>query len=113
MGLKPLHDWALVRPSTAGERSSGGIIIPDTAKEKPQEGVILAIGEGRYEEPEGNGGRKGKGGSKDSKDKVFVKTTLKPGDRIIYEKYAGRKVELNGEELILVREDDVLGQMVG
>jgi chaperonin GroES len=110
MGLRPLHDWALVRPTTAGERTTGGIIIPDTAKEKPQEGVILAIGEGRYEEPESDGGRKSKG---TPKEKVFVKTTLKPGDRIIYEKYAGRKVELNGEELILVREDDVLGQMVG
>jgi chaperonin GroES len=110
MGLKPLHDWALVRPTTAGERTPGGIIIPDTAKEKPQEGVVLSIGEGRYEEPDGDGGRKSKGASK---EKVFVKTTLKPGDKIIYEKYAGRKVELNGEELVLVREEDVLGQMVG
>jgi len=109
MGLKPLHDWALVRPSTAGDRSAGGIIIPDTAREKPQEGVILSIGEGRYEEPEGAAKRKGKSASK---EKVFVKTTLKPGDRIIYEKYSGRKIDLNGEELILVREEDVLGQMV-
>jgi len=110
MGLRPLHDWALVRPATANERTAGGLIIPDTAKEKPQEGVILAIGEGRFKEPDDHGARRGK---ESSKEKTFVKTTLKPGDRIIYEKYAGRKVELNGEELVLVREEDVLGQMVG
>ncbi|MEW6325228.1 MAG: co-chaperone GroES [Nitrospirota bacterium] len=105
MRFKPLQDWALIRPSDATERSAGGIIIPDTAKEKPQEGVILAIGEGRYKEPEN-----GKGKDK-SKEKTFVKTTLKPGDRIVYEKYSGRKVELEGEELVLVRESDILGQL--
>lgn len=105
MGLKPLHDWALIRPSDATERSAGGIIIPDTAKEKPQEGVILAIGEGRYKEKDD-----GKGKEK-AKEKTFVKTTLKPGDRVVYEKYSGRKVELDGEELVLVREEDILGQL--
>jgi chaperonin GroES len=110
MGIKPLHDWALIRPAAAEERTKGGIIIPDTAKEKPQEGVILAIGEGRYTEPEEPGTHRGK---KSSKEKIFVKTTLKPGDRVIYEKYAARKIEMDGEELVLVREEDVLGQMVG
>ncbi|HUJ79494.1 MAG TPA: co-chaperone GroES [Nitrospiria bacterium] len=110
MALKPLHDWALIRPSSSDERTKGGIIIPDTAKGQPQEGVILAIGEGRYTEPDGPGAHKGK---RSTQEKVFVKTTLKPGDRVIYEKYAGRKIEMDGEELILVREDDVLGQMVG
>jgi chaperonin GroES len=105
MKLKPLHDWALIRPSTAMERSAGGIIIPDTAKEKPQEGVILSIGDGRYTNPDG-----GKGKSKD-KEKTFVKTTLKPGDKVVYEKYSGRKVDIEGEELVLVREEDILGQM--
>jgi len=110
MALKPLHDWALIRPSSADERTKGGIIIPDTAKEKPQEGVVLAIGEGRYTEPDEPRSHKGK---TSAKEKVFVKTTLKPGDRVIYEKYSGRKIELDGEELVLVREEDVLGQMVG
>jgi chaperonin GroES len=108
--LKPLHDWALIRPSSAQETTKGGLIIPDTAKEKPQEGVVLAIGEGRYTEPDEPGSHRSK---KSTKEKVFVKTTLKPGDRVIYEKYAGRKIELDGEELVLVREEDVLGQMVG
>lgn len=110
MGLKPLQDWALIRPAAAEERTRGGLFIPDTAKGKPQEGVILAIGEGRYTEPDEPGAR---GGKKSAKEKVFVKTTLKTGDRVIYEKYAGRKIELDGEELVLVREEDVLGQMVG
>jgi chaperonin GroES len=110
MGLKPLHDWALIRPAAAEDRTAGGIIIPETAKGKPQEGVILAIGQGRYTEPDEPGVRKG---NKSSQEKIFVKTTLKPGDRVIYEKYAGRNIEMDGEELILVREEDVLGQMVG
>jgi chaperonin GroES len=105
MSLKPLHDWALIRPSTATERSAGGIIIPDTAKEKPQEGTIIAIGDGHYKDKDN-----GKGKEKD-KEKVFVKTTLKSGDRVVYEKYSGRKVDINGEELVLVREDDILGQL--
>jgi len=109
MGLKPLHDWALIRPAAAEDRTAGGIIIPDTAKGKPQEGVILAIGEGRYTEPDEHAHK----GKKSSQEKTFVKTTLKPGDRVIYEKYAGRNIDMDGEELILVREEDVLGQMVG
>lgn len=105
MHLRPLQDWALIRPSDATGRSPGGIIIPDSVKEKPQEGTIIAIGDGRYKEPDA-------GKSKDkNKEKTFVKTTLKPGDLIVYEKYSTRKVEIEGEELVLVREEDILGQM--
>jgi len=105
MAFKPLHDWALIRPSTAGERTAGGIIIPETAKEKPQEGTIVSIGDGRWKESEGGKGKSSGG------EKTFIKTTLKPGARVIYEKYAGRKVDLNGEELVMVREEEILGQM--
>ncbi len=107
MKFRPLHDWAVIRPTEARERTISGLIIPDTAKEKPQEGEILSIGEGRWtEEKDAHGKSKEK-----TKEKNFVKTTLKPGTRVIYEKYAGRKLELNGEELVLVREDDILGQL--
>jgi len=105
MGFKPLHNWALIRPTTATERSAGGIIIPDTAREKPQEGTIIAIGDGHYKTKDN-----GKGKEKE-KEKHFVKTTLKSGDRVVFEKYSGRKVEINGEELVLVREEDILGQL--
>ncbi len=101
MKLTPLHDWVLIRTGEPKEKSSGGIIIPDTAQEKPVEGEVLAVGAGRLVE------------DKDSKEKIkkktFVKTTLKPGERILYQKYAAKEVEGDEEELVLVREEDVLG----
>src|SRR5512139_50125 len=100
MNLKPLQDWAVIRRSEAEERTSGGIIIPEVAKEKPLEGIIVAIGPGRYK-PE-------KGKEKEKKKK-FVPTVLKPGQRVIYQKYAEREVELDGEVVTLVREEDILG----
>jgi chaperonin GroES len=103
MRIKPLHDWALVRPKEAEERTYGGIYVPDTAKERPQEGEVIAIGEGKFVEEEKEGKTKGK------KEKKFVKTTLKVGDRILYEKYGARKIEIDGEEIYMVREEDVLG----
>jgi chaperonin GroES len=100
MNLKPLQDWAVIRRSEAEEKTAGGIIIPDTAKEKPLEGVIVAIGPGRYK-PE-------KGKEKEKKKK-FVPTVLKPGQKVIYQKYAEREVELGNEVITLVREEDILG----
>ena len=103
MNLQPLHDWVLIRAGEPREKSVGGIIIPDSAQEKPEEGEVLAVGAGRFVE------------DKDSKDKVkkktFVKTTLKPGEHILYDKHAAREVEGDDEALVLVREEDVLGYL--
>ena len=101
MKLRPLQDWTLIRPSIAAEKSTGGIYIPDAAQEKPQQGEVLAIGEGRFKEERD---KKGK-----VKEKTFIKTMLKPGDRVFYEKYSGTKIEMDHEELVMVREEDVLG----
>ena len=104
MTLTPLHDWVLIRTSEPSEKSAAGIIIPDTAQEKPEEGEVLAVGAGRLVE------------DKDSKEKIkkktFVKTTVKPGEHILYKKDAAREVEGDDEELVLVREEDVLGYLL-
>jgi len=101
MKVKPLHDWAVIRPKEAAERTAGGIVIPDTAKEKPAEGEVLAIGTGKFVE------------EKDKKGKIiekkFVQTTLKPGDHVLYEKYAATKVDINNEDMVMVREENILG----
>jgi chaperonin GroES len=107
MKIRPLHDWAVVKQSSGEERTSGGLYIPDSAKEKPQEGEVIAIGEGRWKAKDEENFRSSK--KKGPEEKVFVKTTLKPGDKILYEKYAGSKVTVNGEEFVLVREENVLG----
>ncbi len=101
MKIKPLHDWALIRPKEAEEKTAGGILIPDTAKEKPSEGEVLAIGTGKLVEEKD---KKGK-----VKEKKFVKTVLKAGDYVLYEKYSATKVDLNDQEMVLVREEDILG----
>jgi chaperonin GroES len=103
MKIKPLQNWVLIRAGEAREKSAGGIIIPDVAKEKPEEGEVVAVGEGRFVEEKDSKGK--------VKEKKFVKTTLKPGDRILYEKYAVRKIEVDREELLMVREEDVLGYL--
>ena len=107
MGMQPLQDWALIEPLEAKEQTAGGLFIPDTAKEKPVEGKVLAVGKGRWDTPEN------KFGSKPNKkeEKVFNPTVLKPGDQVLYEKYGATKVDLDGKELVLVRESDVLGWM--
>ncbi|MGE5172246.1 MAG: GroES family chaperonin [Betaproteobacteria bacterium] len=103
MKLKPLHDWAVIRPSEAAEVTAGGLFIPDTAKDKPQEGVVEAIGPGAYEEEK-------KPKKKDEKkERRFVPTIVKTGDRVLYERYAGQTYKIDGEERILVRERDILG----
>ena len=103
MTLTPLQDWVLIRIGEPRGKSTGGIIIPDSAQEEPEEGEVLAVGGGRFVE------------DKDSKEKIkkktFVKTTLTPGEHILYKKYAAREVEGDDEELVLVREEDVLGSL--
>jgi chaperonin GroES len=105
MGIQPLQDWALIEPSEVKAKTPGGIVIPDTAKEKPAEGKVLAVGKGRWETPEKKSDRK----PTKKEEKVFRSTVLKPGDQVLYEKYATTEVELDGKELVLVRESDVLG----
>ena len=105
MGIQPLQDWALIEPAEAKEKTTGGMFIPDTAKEKPVEGKVLAVGKGRWETPEEKLGRK----PKKKEKKVFKPTVLKPGDQVLYEKYGTTEVELDGKDLVLVRESDVLG----
>jgi chaperonin GroES len=89
--LNPLADRVVVRPLEEKETKKGGIIIPDTAKEKPQEGTIVAVGPGKVAE---NGER--------------IKLDVKKGDHVLYSKYAGTEVTVNGEELLIVKESDIL-----
>ncbi|HHZ84017.1 MAG TPA: co-chaperone GroES [Nitrospirales bacterium] len=107
MGLRPLHDWIIVKPDSELDQSAGGIFIPESAQEKPKQGTILAIGKGRDQEEKDEKDRKLKYGEKPAK--TFVKTILKPGQVIIYDQWAGQKVELDGEDLVMVKEDEVLG----
>jgi chaperonin GroES len=103
MKLRPMHDWAVILPSAGGEMTAGGLYIPDTAKVKPQEGMVEAVGPGAYE-AEKLGKKKEEG-----KERKFIPTSVKPGDHVIYERYAGQTYKINGEERILVRERDILG----
>ncbi len=98
MKLKPLQDWIVIQRIEPEERTAAGIIIPDAAKDKPTEGIVLAIGPGKYKTEEGK-----------EKEKKFVPTVLKQGQRIIYGKYSAREIEFDGETVILVREEDVFG----
>jgi chaperonin GroES len=92
INIKPLHDRVIVKRIDEGEQIRGGIIIPDTAKEKPQEGEVIAAGEGKYR----------KDGSRQSLD-------VKAGDRVLFGKYGGSEVTIEGEELLIIREDEILG----
>ena len=94
MGLRPLHDRILVRRLDEEEQKQGSIIIPDTAKEKPQQATVLAVGTGRV-----------------SDDGKVQPLDVKQGDKIVFGKYAGTEVKIDGEELLIIREDDVLGVM--
>jgi chaperonin GroES len=105
MGIQPLHDWVLIEPTEANEKTPGGLFIPDAAKEKSVEGKVLAVGKGRMETPEKKWGSK----PKEKEEKVFNPTVLKPGDQVLYEKYGTTPVDLDGKELVLVRESDILG----
>jgi chaperonin GroES len=92
MAFKPLHDRVLVRRVQSDEKTKGGLIIPDTAKEKPAEGEIVAVGEGAR---------------KDSGE--LIKPSVKAGDKILFGKWSGTEVTLNGEELLIMKESDILG----
>jgi chaperonin GroES len=94
MKVRPLHDRLLVRRIEEKEMARGGIIIPDTAKEKPMEGKVLAVGNGRVLE---NGKR--------------LALDVKVGDRILFGKYSGNEIKVDGEEVVIVREDEVLAIM--
>ncbi|MEQ9689991.1 co-chaperone GroES [Bauldia litoralis] len=92
MKFRPLHDRVVVRRIEAEAKSAGGIIIPDTAKEKPQEGEVVAVGPGARDEA-------GK----------LVPLDLKAGDRILFGKWSGTEVKVDGEELLIMKESDVMG----
>jgi len=101
MGFRPLHDWVLIKRSNPEEKSSGGIIIPDTVRNKSTEGIVEAIGPGKFEQEKG----KGKG----NKEKKFVPTVLKPGQRVMFIDYMAKEIVLDGEEITLIQEDSILG----
>ena len=92
MAFKPLHDRVLVRRVQSDEKTKGGLIIPDTAKEKPAEGEVVACGEGAR---------------KDSGELIAM--SVKAGDRVLFGKWSGTEVTLNGEELLIMKESDILG----
>jgi chaperonin GroES len=86
LSITPLHDRVIVKPAAAEEKSAGGIIIPDTAKEKPQRGTVLAAGPGKKDEP----------------------VTVKAGDTVLYGKYAGTEITVDGNDYLIMRESDIL-----
>jgi len=92
MKIRPLQDRILVKRLEGEEKTKGGIIIPDTAKEKPQEGKVIAVGKGKVDD--------------DGKNHPL---DVKKGDKILFSKYAGTEVQIEGDEHIIIREDDVLG----
>ncbi len=92
MKFRPLHDRVVVRRIDAEEKTKGGIIIPDTAKEKPQEGEVIAVGEGKRRDD----------GSRQTLD-------VQVGDRVLFGKYSGSEIKLDGEEFLIMREDEILG----
>lgn len=94
IGVRPLHDRVLVRRVPEELKTAGGIIIPDTAKEKPQRGEIVAAGKGRVTE-----------------DGKITPLEVKVGDKILFGKYSGTELKLNGEEYLMMREEDILGIM--
>ena len=94
MAFKPLHDRVVVRRIEGDEKTKGGLIIPDTAKEKPAEGEVIAVGEGAR---------------KDSGE--LIAPAVKTGDRVLFGKWSGTEVTINGEELLIMKESDILGIM--
>ena len=86
LNVTPLHDRVIVKPAAAEEKTAGGIIIPDTAKEKPQRGVVIAAGPGKKDEP----------------------VTVKPGNTVLYGKYSGTEISIEGEDLLIMRDTQTL-----
>jgi chaperonin GroES len=91
--LKPLADRVAVRPMPAEETTDGGLFIPDTAKEKPQRGTVIAVGPGRVE------------------DGHPIKMSVREGDAVLFSKYAGTELSLNGEDILIMKEADLLGRI--
>ena len=92
MNIRPLHDRVVVKRIEEKETVQGGIIIPDTAKEKPQEGEVMAVGQGKRTD-----------------DGKLIPLDVKAGDRILFGKYSGSEIKLEGEEFLIIREDEILG----
>lgn len=92
MAIRPLHDRVLVQRVKEEEKTKGGIIIPDTAKEKPVEGKVIAVGNGKVAD-----------------DGSIRKLEVKPGDRVLFGKYSGQEIKVDGEEMMILREDDIVG----
>jgi chaperonin GroES len=92
MNIQPLHDRVIVKRVKEEEKTKGGIIIPDTAKEKPQEGLVIAVGSGRIE---GEGKKK-------------VPLEVKKGNRVLFSKYAGTEITIDGEEHLIMKEEDII-----
>ena len=92
MHFRPLHDRVVVRRIEAEEKTSGGIIIPDTAKEKPQEGEVVAVGPGARDD-----------------SGTLVELSVRAGDRILFGKWSGTEVKIDGEDLLIMKESDILG----
>jgi chaperonin GroES len=92
MQVRPLHDRVLVKRMNEEEKSKGGIIIPDTAKEKPVQGEIIAVGQGRVAE-----------------DGKIRPLDVKKGDRVLFGKYAGTEIKIDGDDFLMMREEDILG----
>ena len=92
MSIRPLHDRVLIKRVEEEQKTKGGIIIPDTAKEKPAEGKVIAVGTGRVQD-----------------DGKVRPLDVKKGDRVLFGKYSGTEVKVEGEELIIMREEDILG----
>jgi chaperonin GroES len=97
MKLKPLGDRLLVRPVEEEETTASGIVLPDTAKEKPQKGKVLAVGEGRFDE--------------DGEKRIPL--DVQEGDEVLYSKYGGTDITVDGEDLLVLRESDVLAKVEG
>ncbi len=96
MNVRPLHDRIIVHRLEEGDQQIGGIIIPDTAKEKPQQGTVIAVGNGKVND-----------------DGKRIPLDVKAGDRILFGKYAGQEIKLDGEEYFIMKEDDVLAVIEG
>lgn len=94
--IRPLHDRIIVKRIEEGEQVRGGIIIPDTAKEKPQEGEVIAVGNGKVRE-----------------DGTRTPLEVQAGDRVLFGKYSGSEIKVEGEEFLIMREDEVLGIIEG
>jgi chaperonin GroES len=93
--LTPLHDRVLIRRIQEAETVRGGIIIPDTAKEKPQEGIVIAVGTGRHDKGQ------------------TIPLAVKEGDRVLFGKYSGSEIKIDGEDFLIMKEDEILGILSG